>query len=149
MTLFTFLGILGIVGSILGIVYAEKTSEVLEDWGMLRLGLEKSELEKVTQVRGIFGILLIVFLIFMTGNFQLITGIIGMTIGGLIMYYSVPIHRFLAAGMPASKYFRGDDGIKLAGVLIFLFSALWMSGITQNMIIWFFGSAGLIPDPNL
>ena len=132
-----------------GLIDVVRLKDLLENRGWLKLGLERSELEKLNIIRGIIFALIVIFTILASGRTQLIVGLIGMIIGGLIMYYSEAIHRMFGIGGQAGSRFRADSKIKIVGLLICLFSALWMSGITQGMLIWFLKTANLIPDTDI
>lgn len=121
----------------------------LEDRGWLKLGLERSELEKLNIIRAIIFALIIIFSILASGRMQLIVGLIGMIIGALIMYYSEAIHRIFGIGGQSGSMFRGDNKVKIVGLLICILSALWMSGITQGLMIWFLKTSNLIPDTDI
>lgn len=126
-----------------------RLKDFLENRGWLKLGLERSELEKLNIIRGIIFALIVIFTILASGRMQLIVGLIGMIMGALIMYYSEAIHRMFGIGGQAGSRFRADGKVKIAGLLICLLSALWMSGITQGMLIWFLKTANLIPDSDI
>lgn len=126
-----------------------RLKDFLENRGWLKLGLERSELEKLNIIRGIIFALIVIFTILASGRMQLIVGLIGMIMGTLIMYYSETIHRMFGIGGQAGSRFRADGKVKIAGLLICLLSALWMSGITQGMLIWFLKTANLIPDSDI
>jgi hypothetical protein len=121
----------------------------LEDRGWLKLGLERSELERLNIIRGIILALIIFFTILASGRTQLIVGMIGMIMGGLIMYYSESIHRTFGIGGGVNSKLRGDTQVKLVGLTICILSALWMSGITQGILIWFLQTANLLPSADL
>jgi hypothetical protein len=121
----------------------------LEDRGWLKLGLERSELERLNIIRSIIFVLIIIFVILTSGKTQLIVGMIGMVIGGLIMYYSEVIHRVFGIGGGPDSKFRADTKVKLVGLGITVLSALWMSGITQSILIWFLQTANLLPSADL
>lgn len=127
-----------------GLIYAGFVKDILEEKGLLKLGLQRSELAKVNIVRGFLLLGIVIFLIFATGNGQLIIGLIGLILGFLIMFFSEPIHRILATG-GNNSFFRGDDKIKLVGIVICILSAGWMSGITQGLFYGFLKTANLIP----
>ena len=129
-----------------GLIDVARLKDFLENRGWLKLGLERSELEKLNIIRGIIFALIVIFSILASGRMQLIVGLIGIIMGGLIMYYSEAIHRMFGIGGQAGSKFRADSKVKIAGLLICLLSALWMSGITQGMLIWFLKTANLIPD---
>lgn len=126
-----------------------RLKDFLENRGWLKLGLERSELEKLNIIRGIIFALIVIFTILASGRMQLIVGLIGMIMGALIMYYSEAIHRMFGIGGQAGSRFRADGKVKIAGLLICILSALWMSGITQGMLIWFLKTANLIPDTDI
>jgi hypothetical protein len=126
-----------------------RLKDFIENRGWLKLGLERSELEKLNIIRGIIFALIVIFSILASGRMQLIVGLIGMIMGALIMYYSEAIHRMFGIGGQAGSRFRADGKVKIAGLLICLLSALWMSGITQGMLIWFLKTANLIPDSDI
>lgn len=130
------------------LIYAHSLKDILEEKGLLKLGLQKSELAKVNIVRGFLLLGVVIFLIFATGNSQLIIGLIGLGIGFVIMFFSEPIHRILATG-GGSSFFRGDDKIKLVGIVICILSAGWMSGITQGLFYGFLKTANLIPSSDV
>jgi hypothetical protein len=132
-----------------GLIDVVRLKDLLENRGWLKLGLERSELEKLNIIRGIIFALIVIFTILASGRTQLIVGLIGMIIGGLIMYYSEAIHRMFGIGGQPGSRFRADGKVKIVGLLICLFSALWMSGITQGMLIWFLKTANLIPDTDI
>jgi len=100
-------------------------------------------------IRGIILALIIFFTILASGRTQLIVGMIGMIMGGLIMYYSESIHRTFGIGGGVNSKFRGDTQVKLVGLIICILSALWMSGITQGILIWFLQTANLLPSADL
>lgn len=130
-----------------GLIYIEGLKEFLEQRGLLRLGLQRSELEKKNLIRGILLLLIVFFVILTSGRGQLIVGMIGILLGFAIMYYSEPIHRLFAqAGAPS--IFRGDAKVKLIGLLMCILSAGWMSGITQDILYGFLSTANLIPSPD-
>lgn len=131
------------------LIYVVRLKDFLENRGWLKLGLERSELEKLNIIRGIIFALIVIFTILASGRMQLIVGLIGMIMGALIMYYSEAIHRMFGIGGQAGSRFRADGKVKIAGLLICLLSALWMSGITQGMLIWFLKTANLIPDSDI
>lgn len=126
-----------------------KLKNFLEDRGWLKLGLEKSELERLNIIRAIIFSLIISFVILASGRTQLIVGMIGIIMGGLIMYYSEPIHRIFGIGGGPDSKFRADTKVKLVGLIITILSALWMSGITQGLLIWFLQTANLLPSADL
>jgi len=126
-----------------------KLKNFLEDRGWLKLGLERSELERLSIIRGILFALIVVFTILASGNTQLIFGLIGLVIGGLLMYYSEPIHRVFGIGGGPNSKLKGDTKVKLVGLIICILSALWMSGITQGLLFWFLETANLLPSPDL
>ena len=126
-----------------------KLKNFLEDRGWLKLGLERSELERLSIIRGILFALIIVFTILASGNTQLIFGLIGVVIGGLLMYYSEPIHRVFGIGGGPNSKLKGDTKVKIAGLIICIVSALWMSGITQGLLFWFLETSNLLPSPDL
>ena len=129
-----------------GLIDVVKLKDFLENKGWLKLGLEKSELEKLNIIRGIIFALIVFFTILASGRTQLIVGVIGIIIGGLIMYYSEHIHRVFGIGGGPNSKFRADTKIKIVGLIICILSALWMSGITQGLLLWFLKTANLIPD---
>jgi hypothetical protein len=129
-------------------MYAETVKSFLEDRGLLKLGLEKSELEKITIIRSILLLIIVISIIIFSGSIQLIVGILGIILGVVIMYYSYPIYRLFATGQGNSK-FRGDNKIKLIGLIICIVSAGWMSGITQTILYTFLSTANLIPQNDL
>lgn len=131
-----------------GLIYIESLTQFLEEKGWLKLGLERSELEKIMIVRSILFAIIVIFSILATGKIQLIVGMIGMVLGGMIMFYSEPIHRVFGLG-GGNSFFRGDDQIKIIGLVMCILSALWMSGITQALIYAFFKTANLIPSADL
>jgi hypothetical protein len=55
---------------------------------------------------------------------------------------------FGIGGGPDSK-FRGDTQVKLVGLIMCILSGLWMSGITQGLLLWFLQTSNLLPDPDL
>lgn len=131
-----------------GLIYVEGLKEFLETRGLLRLGLQRSELEKTNLIRGILFLLILFFLILTTGRGQLIVGMIGILLGFTIMYYSEPIHRLFAqAGAPS--IFRGDAKVKLIGLIMCILSAGWMSGITQGILYGILSTANLIPSADI
>ncbi len=115
-----------------GLIDVVRLKNFLEDRGWLKLALDKSELERLTLIRAILIALIIFFVILASGKTQLIVGTIGMIMGG----------------GPDSK-FRGDTQVKLVGLIMCILSGLWMSGITQGLLIWFLQTANLLPDPDL
>ncbi|MEY2985792.1 MAG: hypothetical protein RJB24_21 [Candidatus Parcubacteria bacterium] len=131
-----------------GLIDVVRLKNFLEDRGWLKLGLERSELERLNIIRGIILALIIFFTILASGRTQLIVGMIGMIMGGLIMYYSESIHRTFGIGGVNSKL-RGDTQVKLVGLIMCILSALWMSGITQGILIWFLQTANLLPSADL
>jgi hypothetical protein len=126
-----------------------RLKDFLENRGWLKLGLERSELEKLNIIRGIIFALIVFFTILSSGRMQLIVGMIGMIIGSLIMYYSESIHRVFGIGGGPDSKFRADTKVKIVGLIITILSALWMSGITQGMLIWFLKTSNLIPDTDI
>jgi hypothetical protein len=126
-----------------------RLKDFLENRGWLKLGLERSELEKLNIIRAIIFALIIIFSILASGRMQLIVGLIGMIIGALIMYYSESIHRVFGIGGGPDSKFRADTKVKIVGLIITILSALWMSGITQGMLIWFLKTSNLIPDTDI
>jgi len=70
-----------------GLIDVVRLKNFLEDRGWLKLALERSELERLNIIRAIIFALIIFFTILASGKTQLIVGIIGMIMGGLIMYY--------------------------------------------------------------
>lgn len=126
-----------------------RVKDFLENRGWLKLGLERSELERLNIIRGIIFALIVIFTILASGVIQLIVGMIGMIMGGLIMYYSEPIHRVFGIGGAPNSKFRADTKVKIVGLIITILSALWMSGITQGMLIWFLKTSNLIPDADI
>ncbi len=138
--------LLPLIPLIWGLVDVVRLKNFLENRGWLKLGLEKSELERLNLIRGIIFAFIAFFVILASGKTQLIVGMLGMIIGGLIMYYSEPIHRVFGIGGQLGSKFRGDSKVKIVGLAIFILSALWMSGITQGMLIWFLKTSNLIPD---
>ncbi|NBP57073.1 hypothetical protein EBU71_11185 [bacterium] len=129
-----------------GLIDVVRLKNFLEDRGWLKLALEKSELERLNIIRAILFALIIFFTILASGKTQLIVGIIGMIMGGLIMYYSESIHRVFGIGGGVNSKLRGDTQVKLVGLIMCILSALWMSGNTQGMLIWFLETSNLIPD---
>jgi hypothetical protein len=132
-----------------GLIDVVRLKDFLEDRGWLKLSLEKSELEKLNIIRSILFGLIVIFVILSSGKTQLIVGIIGIIMGGLIMYYSEPIHRVFGIGGGSNSKLRGDTKVKLVGLVICILSALWMSGITRGLLIWFLETSNLLPDPDL
>ncbi len=132
----------------IGLIYVRSLKDILEEKGLLKLGLQKSELAKVNMIRGFLLLAIIIFLIFSTGKSQLIIGVIGLGIGFLIMFFSEPIYRILATG-GGDSFFRGDDKIKLVGIVICILSAGWMSGITQGLLYGFLKTANIIPSSDV
>jgi hypothetical protein len=132
-----------------GLIYAGFVKDILEEKGLLKLGLQRSEIAKVNIVRGFLLLGIVIFLIFATGKSQLIIGFIGIVLGFLIMFFSEPIHRILATGGGSNSSFRGDDKIKLVGIVICILSAGWMSGITQGLLYGFLKTANLIPSSDV
>lgn len=128
-----------------GLIYVRSLKDMLEEKGLLKLGLQKSELAKVNMIRGLLLLTIVIFLIFSTGKSQLIIGVIGLGLGFLIMFFSEPIYRILATG-GGDSFFRGDDKIKLVGIVICILSAGWMSGITQGLLYGFLKTANIIPS---
>jgi len=126
-----------------------RLKDFLENKGWFKLGLERSELEKLNIIRGIIFSLIVFFTILSSGRMQLIVGMIGMIIGALIMYYSESIHRVFGIGGGPDSKFRADTKVKIVGLIITILSALWMSGITQGMLIWFLKTSNLIPDTDI
>jgi hypothetical protein len=126
-----------------------RLKDFLENKGWLKLGLERSELEKLNIIRGIIFSLIVFFTILSSGRMQLIVGLIGIIIGALIMYYSEAIHRIFGIGGQTGSLFRADSKVKIVGLIICILSALWMSGITQGMLIWFLKTSNLIPDTDI
>jgi len=49
------------------------------------------------------------------------------------MKYSLVVHNIIGSG----KWFKGDNGIKLAGLIILLVSLLWMVGLSQQILVDF------------
>jgi hypothetical protein len=143
-----YLWLIPIIPLTVTLIYAHSLKDILEEKGLLKLGLQKSELAKVNIVRGFLLLGIVIFLIFSTGNSQLIIGLIGLGIGFVIMFFSEPIHRILATG-GGSSFFRGDDKIKLVGIVICILSAGWMSGITQGLFYGFLKTANLIPSSDV
>ena len=143
-----YIWILPVILSTIGLIYAEVLKDFLQSRGLLKFGLERSELEKVTAVRGILVLIITISLIFFTGVTQLIVGAIGILLGSVIMYYSEPIYRLFATGRGNSR-FRGDDKIKLVGLVLCIVSAGWMSGITQAILYGFLSVANIIPQSDL
>jgi len=138
--------LLPLIPLIWGLIDVIRLKDLLENRGWLKLGLERSELEKLNIIRGIIFALIVIFSILASGRMQLIVGLIGMIIGGLIMYYSEPIHRVFGIGGGVNSKLRGDTQVKLVGLIMCILSALWMSGNTQGMLIWFLETSNLIPD---
>jgi hypothetical protein len=132
-----------------GLIDVVRLKNFLEDRGWLKLALDKSELERLTLIRAILIALIIFFVILASGKTQLIVGMIGMIMGALIMYYSEAIHRMFGIGGGPDSKFRGDTQVKLIGLIMCILSGLWMSGITQGLLIWFLQTANLLPDPDL
>ncbi|MEX0597156.1 MAG: hypothetical protein WD512_11705 [Candidatus Paceibacterota bacterium] len=126
-----------------------RLKKFLENRGWLHLALEKSELDKLNIIRGILIALIIFFTILASGKTQLIVGSFGMIMGGLIMYYSEHIHRVFGIGGGINSKLRGDTQVKLIGLIMCVLSALWMSGITQDILIWFLQTSNLLPSPDL
>jgi len=131
-----------------GLIYVRSLKDMLEEKGLLKLGLQKSELAKVNMIRGLLLLTIVIFLIFSTGKSQLIIGVIGLGLGFLIMFFSEPIYRILATG-GGDSFFRGDDKIKLVGIVICILSAGWMSGITQGLLYGFLKTANIIPSSDV
>ncbi len=132
------------IGFIVIISLAESISDYLREKNLFGFGIARYRNESVTRVRlwGMIGLLLSGVLV--TQSSQLIIGIIMITLGLITLQYSVPIYNFVAsAGMSGSAWFKGDDGIKLAGVLMVIGGGLWMSGLTQTIIVMIFRSGGL------
>jgi len=121
----------------------------LEDRGWLKLSLERGELEKLNVIRAILLSFIIFFTILASGKMQLIVGAIGVIMGGLIMYYSEPIHRVFGIGGGLNSKLKGDTKVKLVGLIMCILSALWMSGITQGLLFWFLETSNLLPSPDL
>lgn len=121
----------------------------LEDRGWLKLSLERGELEKLNVIRAILLSFIIFFTILASGKMQLIVGAIGVIMGGLIMYYSEPIHRVFGIGGGPNSKLKGDTKVKLVGLIMCILSALWMSGITQGLLFWFLETSNLLPSPDL
>jgi hypothetical protein len=132
----------------IGLIYVRSLKDMLEEKGLLKLGLQKSELAKVNMIRGLLLLAIVILLIFSTGKSQLIIGVIGLGLGFLIMFFSEPIYRILATG-GADSFFRGDDKIKLVGIVICILSAGWMSGITQGLLYGFLKTANIIPSSDV
>jgi len=132
-----------------GLIDVVRLKNFLEDRGWLKLALERSELERLNIIRAIIFALIIFFTILASGKTQLIVGIIGMIMGGLIMYYSESIHRTFGIGGGVNSKLRGDTQVKLVGLIMCILSALWMSGLTQKLLIWFLQTANLLPSPDL
>ena len=143
-----YLWLIPIIPLTIGLIYARFVKDILEEKGLLKLGLQRSELAKVNIIRGFLLLGIVIFSIFSTGNSQLIIGLIGLGLGFLIMFYSEPIHRILATG-GSNSFFRGDDKIKLIGIIICIVSAGWMSGITQGLFYGFLKTANLIPSSDV
>jgi hypothetical protein len=143
-----YLWLIPVIPLTIGLIYAGFLKDILEERGLLKLGLQRSELAKVNIVRGFLLLAIVIFLIFSTGKSQFILGLIGLVLGFLIMFFSEPIHRILATG-GGSSFFRGDDKIKLIGIVICILSAGWMSGITQGLLYGFLKTANLIPSSDV
>ena len=72
-------------------------------------------------------------------------GLVGIAIGVLVLKYTYPLVNFFGKASWAEKYFSGGLGgtyflFKLIGILIILFSALYMVGILDNLL----GPAGSV-----
>lgn len=132
-----------------GLIDVVRLKEFLEDRGWLKLGLERSELEKLNIIRGIIFAMITIFTILSTGKTQLIVGMIGIILGIIIMYNSESIHRTFGIGGSPNSKFRADTKIKIVGLIMCILSALWMSGITQSLLYAFLKTANLIPDTDI
>ncbi|MEY3471230.1 MAG: hypothetical protein RLZZ223_580 [Candidatus Parcubacteria bacterium] len=132
-----------------GLIYVVQLKDFLENRGWLKLGLERSELEKLNIIRGIIFALITIFTILSTGKTQLIVGMIGIILGIIIMYNSESIHRTFGIGGGPNSNFRGDTKVKLVGLIMCILSALWMSGITQTLLYLFLRTANVIPDADI
>lgn len=132
-----------------GLIDVIKLKDFLEDRGWLKLGLERSELEKLNIIRGIIFALITIFTILSTGKTQLIVGMIGIILGAIIMYNSEAIHRTFGIGGGPNSKFRADTKIKIVGLIMCILSALWMSGITQSLLYIFLKTANLVPDTDI
>ena len=50
----------------IGLIYVRSLKDILEEKGLLKLGLQKSELAKVNMIRGFLLLAIIIFLIYYT-----------------------------------------------------------------------------------
>ena len=128
-----------------GILYAPQITDFLikKEW----LGFDKtrSKNEQVAKIKLYSSFGTIVFGILMTNNGRLIVGIIMIAIGVITIRNSVKIYRLISsAGVGDMPWFRGDNGVKVAGIFMVIFGAWWMSGLTQTLLLNFFRGGGLI-----
>jgi len=125
------IGLIFVTIFVLIFIFPEKIAEIFEDIGFLEFGLEKSGTRKLTTVRLLSLICIFITIIFASGSTQLIVGFIGVLIGFLTMKYSLVVHNIIGSG----KWFKGDNGIKLAGLIILIVSLLWIVGLSQQILV--------------
>lgn len=132
--------------SFIGVVsLAEGISDFLRERSMFGFGMAKYRNESTTKVRVLGFLGMLVSGVLITQSSQLIIGMIMIALGLLILQYSFTVYNFIAsAGMGNSPWFKGDDGVKLAGLLMVLGGALWMSGVTQAILFGIFRTGGLV-----
>jgi len=127
------------------IALAESIADFLRERSLFGFGMEKYSNESVTKIRILGFLSMLVAGVLVTQSSQLIIGMIMIAIGLLILQYSFAVYNFMAsAGMGNSPWFKGDDGVKLAGLLMVLGGALWMSGVTQAILFGIFETGGLV-----
>lgn len=127
------IGLIFIIVFILIFIFPTKLAEIFENMGILDFGLEKSGTRKLTTIRLISLISIFITIVFVSGKTELIVGFIGVVIGFVTMKYSLVVHNIIGSG----KWFKGDNGIKLAGLIILLVSLLWMVGLSQQILVDF------------
>lgn len=125
------IGLIFITIFILIFIFPTKLAQIFEDIGFLDLGLEKSGTRKLTTIRLLSLICIFITIVFVSGSPQLIIGFIGVILGFLTMKYSLVVHNIIGSG----KWFKGDNGIKLAGLIMLLVSLLWIVGLSQQILI--------------
>lgn len=127
------IGLIFIIVFILIFIFPTKIVEIFENTGFLDFGLEKSGTRKITTIRLLSLISIFIIVVFVSGRTELIIGFIGVVIGFLTIKYSLVVHNIIGS----SRWFKGDNGIKLAGVVILIVSLLWMVGLSQEILINF------------
>jgi hypothetical protein len=144
MSVFQVVSFILFSSSIAGIVYSKKISDYLVEKNWLGFNKNQSKDYLISKVRTTAIVGSIIFGILMSNNWQFIIGLIIVGIGYITLRYSVPIHRLLAeTGLGNTPWFRGDNAVKLAGVVMMIAGALWMSGVTQAIFLGIFRFGGI------